>query len=427
MASVRKRGKGYQITISNGRDLNGKQILETTTFIPDPNKTPVQQKKELEVFVVTFEQKVKDGKYLDGEKITFKEFVDKWMADYAESQFELATLAQYKKLLEFHLFPALGNMKMSKIQPPQLNKLYNSMAKSRKDGKDGGYAAKTIRHVHTLASSIFTSAVKWNVLMDNPCARSSPPRQSGNDKIKFFTLEQSLAFLQAVNEPYTVTIKAHNRVNDTGKPYHVNEYTETRCLPTQYRLFFQMALFCGMRRGELIALTWDDIDLINRTINITKSTGLVDGKCITKAPKTAGSVRLISLPPLVVDLAAEYKKEQDILRDEMGTAWHGDNFVFIQTDGKQMYPSTPYKVFKEVIKRYNTTADPGQELPDIPLHGLRHTSATLLISQKTDIRTVSGRLGHSKTSTTTDIYGHFLQKADEGAADSLAEILLSKK
>ncbi|CVI73289.1 site-specific tyrosine recombinase XerS [Clostridiales bacterium CHKCI001] len=89
-----------------------------------------------------------------------------------------------------------------------------------------------------------------------------------------------------------------------------------------------------------------------------------------------------------------------------------------------MYPSTPYAAFKKLIKRYNNTVtDETLKLPNIPLHGLRHTSATLLISQNVDVKTVSGRLGHSQTSTTMDIYAHSLKKMDEVAAETLNNLL----
>ena len=111
----------------------------------------------------------------------------------------------------------------------------------------------------------------------------------------------------------------------------------------------------------------------------------------------------------------------------IGSQWIGENHIFIQWNGKQMHPDTPYKTFKRIIKRYNETVkNESDKLPDIPLHGLRHTSATLLISQNVDVRTVSGRLGHAQTSTTMDIYSHALKEMDEKAADALDQLLNKK-
>lgn len=400
MASIRKRGNTYQITVSNGRDVQGQQIRETATFTPDPNKTEKQNQKALEKFVFEFEEKVKSGKYLDGEKITFQAFTEIWKTDYAELHLEATTIQAYRHLLDTHIIPAIGHLKLSRIQPNHMNKLYNLMLKERKDGKPGGYSPTTVKRTHAVISSILSTAVKWNIVLDNPCERVSPPKQVRNtDDIQFFTLEQSEAFLGAVDADL-----------GGGK------------ISLQHKVFFLLALFCGLRRGELIALQWADFDFKRNTVSITKSTGLIDGKPYTKAPKNHSSIRTVAVPESLMSLIRQYQKEQYRLRLSLGTYWKGEGHLFIQTDGKQMYPSTPYGVFKGIIHRYNA-GDPPELLPDIPLHGLRHTSATLLISQNIDVRTVSGRLGHAQTSTTMNIYSHQLKKMDEKAAETLEGIL----
>lgn len=128
-----------------------------------------------------------------------------------------------------------------------------------------------------------------------------------------------------------------------------------------------------------------------------------------------------------MEMVKTYRKEYLQLKLRLGDAWEGDNFVFIQWNGLQMHPSTPYGEFKKIIRWYNDSVKKEEEkLPDIPLHGLRHTSATLLISQNVDVRTVGGRLGHAQTSTTMNIYSHFLKRADEAASDALENLLSVK-
>lgn len=405
MASIKKRGNSYRITVSNGRDLSGKQLLETATFVPDPARTEKQNQKALEKFVYEFEEKVKSGKFLDGEKITFQAFAERWLKEYAAAQLELTTIDVYKLLLKSHILPAIGHLKLAKIQPVHLNNLYNAMLARRQDGREGGYSPTTIKRVHALISSILSTAVRWNVLFENPCERVRPPKQTHNtEDIKYFTIEQTAAFLGALDHDLK----------------HGN-------ITLQHVLFFHLALFCGLRRGELVALTWADVDPEKGLLNIDKSTGLVSGKPYTKAPKNKSSVRVISVPGSVLELIKTYRKEQLKYRLTLGSAWEGDNFIFTQWNGCQMYPSTPYSVFKGIIHRYNDrTEDSSQKLPDIPLHGLRHTSATLLISQNIDVRTVSGRLGHAQTSTTMNIYSHALKKMDEKAADTLDSLFQPK-
>ena len=118
MASIKQIGNSYKIIVSNGYDVNGKKIRETTTFTPDQTITPKQQQKALEKFVFEFEERVKNGKYLKGEKITFKEFTNRWLQEYANQQLELTTIADYTDLLEQMIIPAIGHL--SKIQPLHL-------------------------------------------------------------------------------------------------------------------------------------------------------------------------------------------------------------------------------------------------------------------------------------------------------------------
>lgn len=358
--------------------------------------------------------------------MTFCDFSEIWLNDYAVHHLEGSTLQMYRHLLTAHIVPAIGHLKLSKVQPTHLNKLYNLLSEERKDGRPGGYSPKTVKHVHNLISVIYSIALEWNVVTENPCTRVKPPKQTPTrDKVKYFTLEQTELFIGLLDKDYAISYQAHDRTTGS-RTYHVAEYREHRRIPTQFKLFYLLALFCGMRRGELIALEWSDIDFNNNSVSITKSTSVVNGKPLTKSPKTKNSVRAISVPASVMNVVRIYRKEQLEYKLAIGSQWQGDNYIFIQWNGRQMYPDTPYSTFKNIIRRHNETANDEEQLPNIPLHGLRHTSATLLISQNVDVRTVSNRLGHAQTSTTMDIYSHALQKMDEKAADTL-DNLLSKK
>ncbi len=400
MASIRKRGKGYQVTVSNGRDVHDRQILETATWIPDPGKTEKQNQKALERFAMDFEDRVKNGKYLDGEKLTFQEFTKRWMEEYARVQLEPTTAEVYRFLLDVHAIPEIGHLKLARVQPAHLNKLYATLQKERKDGKPGGYSPTTIKRVHAVISSIMTTAVQWNIITENPCKRVKPPRQ-GNPEISFFTPEQAAAFLEELDRE-----------------------TRDGAIPLQHNIFFQLALFCGLRRGEAVALKWQDVDFDAGTVTINKSTAIVDGKKYQKTPKNRTSERTISIPRHVLSMLRRYRLEYNTYRMRIGSQWAGDGHIFIQWNGAQMHPSTPDGAMRKVIGRYNSRHK--EPLPHVTPHGLRHTSATLLISQNIDVRTVSNRLGHAQTSTTMNIYTHALQKKDEQAAETLENLLIQK-
>ncbi len=434
MASITKRGNGYRILVSNGYRTDGTKIQETTTFIPDKGLTEKQEKKALDDFVHEFEKKIKNGKFLSGEKITLKEFTERWLSDYATLSLEKTTQNTYKHNLESKIIPALGHLKLSKINPMHLQSFYKNMLEPgvRMDKKEGGYSPATIKKCHVILSSILHTAVEWQVLDSNPCDRVSPPKLTKNiDDIKYFTLEQSETFLKALDMEYSTKYKAHIRKDDTGKKYNVPEYTETRRIPFQFKVMYYIALFAGLRKGELVALAWNDIDFENNLININKSTAKDIGKQITKSPKNKTSIRKVSIPGFVTDLLKRYKTEQKELKIKLGDQWEGcegknwqdTNHIFIQWNGKQMNISTPYQTFKDIIHKYNATVeDESLKLPNIPLHGLRHTSATMLISEDVDVRTVSARLGHAQTSTTMNIYAHSLKESDKKAADKLDKL-----
>lgn len=210
----------------------------------------------------------------------------------------------------------------------------------------------------------------------------------------------------------------------------------------KYQIAINIALFCGLRNGEILGLTWNDIDFENKTISINKARAITDDDgMITKYPKTKSSIRTISAPYIVINSLKEYKKIQDmdreILSDLWDPDWYDTPWILTQWDGKGMYYHTISKWLKKIVARYNDSilndeSIPSKEksgylLPVLSIHKLRHTSATLLISRNTDIKTVAARLGHAQTSTTMDIYVHGLKSVDKKASDTLEELLTVKK
>lgn len=423
MASIRKRGNTYQIVVSNGRDMNGKQLIETATFTPDPEKTDKQNEKALQLFAMEFEKKVKDGKCFSGQRMTYSSYIDIWMKDYAEKQMEQTSYERCESALRTIILPALGHMKLSAIKPLHIQKLYDSMLKNgyEKNGKQYSYNPNTVKRVHQIISSSLNTAVYWQLIEDNPCKRVKPPKVEKQVDVKHFTLEQAQAFLEYLDEPYTITYRG--RQKHDGSPS--DQYHEERSIPLQFRVFFNIALTSGCRRGEMLALKWDDVDYAHNTVEIRKSAARVKEGIIIKAPKTFSSNRIVTLPADCMKLLKRLEIQQKEYRLQVGEYWKGEGHIFTQDDGSIMDISTPNKVFKKIIRRYNEDINHQEKLPEITLHGLRHTSATLLIAQNIDVKTVSGRLGHSETSTTMNIYAHSLAKRDEEAAASL-DILFKK-
>ncbi|MBQ7801534.1 MAG: site-specific integrase [Oscillospiraceae bacterium] len=427
MASIEERNGSYRITVSTGRDIYGKKLRERTTFTPDPSLTPKKRQKAVEEFARQFETQVQNGMAMDGRKVTLKEFTDRWLEEYAPQKLQPGTVEKYRDELD-KILPALGHLKLSELKPHNLNSFFVSMTKdgARKDGKAGGYSKGSITKTRNVLSSVLRTATEWEIIDRNPLDKVRLQAEDAADKLKFFTPEQAATFLDYIEQPYTVKTKGHRRVDDTGKAYTVGDYERTMEIPEQIRVLFNLAIYAGLRKGELLALEWSDIDFENDTISVSKAVSVVAGQQITKAPKTKNSRRVVTIPHFLIQRLRELRTAQLKYRLSLGDYWQGDNWVFIQTNGKQMSYSTPYSAFRDTLDRYNIGKPDTDQLPLIPFHGLRHTSATLLIAGKQDVRTVSSRLGHAQASTTMNIYAHALQETDRKAATALENMLVKQ-
>ena len=424
MATVTKRGKTYQVTVSNGRRSDGSQIRETTTFVPDPTKTEKQNQKALEKFVFEFEERVRSGKYLKGEKISYLEYSAIWMEEYVRKQLSPTTYERNETALKKTIIPAIGHLKLTEITPLHLQRLYREMSEKGyvQNGKHKTYSNNTIKRIHQVISSSLNTAVQWQLMDSNPCSRIKPPKVEKSGKIKCFTLQQTEAFFSYLEQPYTVSHGGRRKKDGSNSRRHV----DVKNIASKYKVLFYVTLCAGFRRGELIALTWDDIDYENNTIDISKAAARTKQGIIIKQPKSATSNRLVTLPVQVMDLLKQWQLEQESYRLSVGSYWQEGNYVFTQDNGEKLDVSTPNKVFKRIIRRYNREHkdDP---LPEITLHGLRHTNATLMIANNINMKTVSSRLGHSEIGTTMDIYAHALRSADQQTAETLGSLLFAEE
>lgn len=426
MANITERNGSYRITVSAGYDIFGKKIRETTTFTPDPTLTPKKRQKAVEDFARDFEQKVLGGISMDGRKIVLVDFVARWKEEWAMVKLQPRTVESYGLILDQQILPKIGHLKLTELKPATLNRLFIDMTKdgARRDGKPGGYSRMTIKKAQDCLSSVLRVAVDWELIEKNPMDKVRTVGESAADKIEFWTTQQAVTFLDYIEQPFAVTAKGGKRTADTGKEYMVRDYVRTTMeVPEQLRILFNLAIFAGLRKGELLALEWDDIDYDNDTVTVSKACTLAGGQQLTKEPKTKNSKRTISIPHFLTQRIKALRHERLKYRISIGDYWQGAEWIFVQDNGRQMNYSTPYLSFHKIIDRYNADKAPKDQLPAIPFHGLRHTSATLLIANKTDIRTVSARLGHAQASTTLNIYAHALEEVDRKAVSTLENAL----
>ncbi|OAT82238.1 site-specific integrase [Desulfotomaculum copahuensis] len=349
-------------------------------------------KREAEKLLDLFSAEVLKGQYVEPSKLTFKQFAERWLRDYAEPELAPKTVHRYRELLVSRIFPAMGHLKTEDIKPIHLIEFYRNLAEDglRLDGKMGKLSGSTIHHHHRLLSSILNDAVEWGVIPHSPAARVKPPKVKRR-QADCYDREQTAAMLAALDDE-----------------------------PLKYKAAVVLTVASGIREGELMGLTWRDVDFGNGTIEVLRASQSLPGMgTFTKGTKNETSERLIALPASVMELLKQHKAHQAEERLRAGDLWQGTDRVFATWDGRPMYTYTVGKWFSKFLVRHN--------LPHIKFHALRHTSASLLLAKGIPLKSVSARLGHATTGTTADIYAHALQSVDRQAADTMDEILTAGK
>ena len=427
---IRKRGKkGYEISVSGGFDSKGKRVVHSITYKPEtmtPTGKPRSEaaiKKDVEMFAVDYERRVLNGEQIAGKDYIFRDFVENvWLPEWAEMHLTIRSKESYLNILENNFMVPFGKKKLNSITTLDIQAIIN--AKYRE-----GRSVKTLKRYECAINSIFRYAYKMSIVNVNPCDRLDMPVDKNKKEVKCFDADQIVMFLNILDEEYVDHYSAHER-SINGTAYHVPAYDEVHYVNNMWKAFFYMSVATGMRRGELCALKWTDIDFEHNKVSITKSIALTKQGAIVKDPKTQSSIRELTLPevciPYLVDWYEEEKNYYLANKDtwaQKGIEDYEDNFIFIQKDGRMMHPTTPSNKFREIIMRHNERADDEHQLPLINLHALRHSSASLLIESGVDLLTVSKRMGHSKISTTLDIYTHRLKKDDHEAADAMEKIM----
>lgn len=399
MAYIKEQGNNrYLVRISCGYDENGKLIQKSRTFRPSGDSlTKAQVKKELNSFVMQFEVECKCGQSTaesmsitlptiasnHSDIPTFAVLVD----DYRKAKRDkiaITTWELYESYTSKVLIPMFGKMRVDEIRPKHIQQLisYLSTPIARKDKKGEVLSPATIRRYLTIMQSIMTFAYKFEYIDNNPAdTRRLEIPKVVHSEIEVFNDDEVEAIIDAM-------------------------FSE----PLNIRALIGISFFTGARRGEIVGLKWDDIDMEKKSIHIRRSIYKLTGQpAQEKPPKTASSVRSIAIPDMLCQILTEYKEMQTKTKERFGSTWNPNNYLFTEFNGDVMNPQTPTKQFSHFLERHG--------IRHLKLHGVRHTSATWLLSHGCDIKTVSKRLGHTSIDT-TNIYVHSLEKTDQAAAAS---------
>ncbi|SEG94686.1 Site-specific recombinase XerD [Thermomonospora echinospora] len=338
--------------------------------------------------------KARRGEYIDRNAITVAEYLDEWIEAHAV-EIKPKTLQDYRHLIERHVKPHIGGLRLQAVRPARITKLYRDLVTS--GGRNGaGLSPRTVAYVHAVLRKAFGDAVLVDQLLpSNPVERAKRPRTQRPEPGKIWTAAQLRAFLK-VAESHRLSA------------------------------FFHLAAYTGARRGELLNLRWRDVDLDGATIHIKGSAAFVAGQRIEGTTKS-GRSRIVSIDAGTVKVLRAHRKRQAAEQLEAGESWKAtDDHVFRTAWGDPIHPDTVSSLMSDLIKVHNAPKDgprPAAPLPHARLHDLRHIHATTLLLAGVPVHVVAARLGHADPSITLRVYAHVINEQLAEAAEVFAKTI----
>ena len=314
---------------------------------------------------------------------TVAAYLDTWL-DLQRSQLQPSTLVSYRSNIECYLKPGLGEVRLEELTPAQLSAFYAQLQVGGRRRGEGPLSLRSVQYCHGVLHKALADAVRMEILTRNVAISATLPRidlrGDGVKEVNCWTADELRRFL-----------------DHTGtSPLHA---------------LWHVAAATGMRRGELLGLRWDDVDMATGTIAVRRALSVVKGHAQLKQPKTS-RCRTLRLDEVTTGVLEQRRRTQERHRAE-ASAWPDEwNLVFTDDLGRHLQPVRITHAFRIAVR--------DAPVPRIRLHDLRHTHATLLLQAGVPVKVVSERLGHAQISLTLDIYAHVLPAMDADAADRFA-------
>src|SRR6266568_2773567 len=369
---IRRRSPGsWELRYSLGTDpATGRRRIVTTTFSGDRKAA----ERELRHLLRTLDT----GEHVDPTRLTVRAWLTHWL-DTVRQEVSPKSHERYAEIINNFLTPALGNLPLTKLAPSHIQEAYNSWAVGgRRDGKSGGLSPLTRRYIHTILRSALTRAVEQQLLSRNP-ADAFKKRLPKVEHQEFMTLtaDQSARLLGRI---------------------------------TPARLYWPvlLALATGMRRGEILALRWKNVDLERGTVRVVESLEQTKLGIRFKAPKNDRH-RAIALPAYAVEELRRLKRQQAEELLALGIRQGGETLLFAHADREPDQPLSLTYEFARFMGRL-------KELPRVRFHDLRHSHATQLLADGVHPKIASERLGHASVGITLDLYSHVTDTMQGDAA-----------
>ncbi|MFT9485757.1 MAG: tyrosine-type recombinase/integrase [Tepidibacillus sp.] len=369
-ASIDKIGKKFRITYDYGKDANGKRIRKFQT---------VDTKAEAERLVADFKYKQQRNQLVMKNDITLADHLKNWMDFYVAVKCQETTAYGYRNVIENHLIPYMGYIKLQDLHPALIQKYYKHLI-------DKDYSPNTVHRHHAVLRKALDFAQKQQYVYENVADRVELPKKEKYEG-KSYTAEQMKILLEKVKG-------------------------------TKLELPVYLAACLGLRREEIMGLRWENVDLEQQVLYIVEvRTAAGNNNNIIKAPKTEGSRRKLYIIDELKEILINHKEKQARRKELLGDLYYDSDYVFVRDDGKPYRVNSVTEQFKDFLEKHN--------LPIIRLHDLRHTFASVMHHKGATIKDIAEMMGHSDTSTTSRIYTHLFDNTHKEKLSIMSKILSS--
>ncbi|MBJ3804018.1 site-specific integrase [Bacillus subtilis] len=378
MASFRKRGSTWQYRIKHKDPLTHEQI--------EVSKGGFKTKKEAQLAARQEELRLNSDLEINGGDVLLKHYLKDWLTEYKQGTVRKNTYILHERNVKTKILPYFKDIKLKDIKPLRYQKFINHLAEQ-------GYSKRTIEIIHgTMFNALSTAVKPLKKLEENPCEGVTIPKISKK--------KEKLAYINSDDISFFLKIARQDNY--------------------LYYIFFKTLLETGMRKGEAAALQRKDIDLKNNYIHINKSLDfqVKEGEERFGETKTYESERRIKISnSLAKELTAhmKYLNDNRIVFNEVYE--HELDLVFCREDGKPLPKSTLFNALNRILKKSG--------LNKMPIHGLRHTHAVLLLESGATMKFVQERLGHKNITITSDVYSHISEKLENSSVDGYEEYMNS--
>lgn len=374
MAYYRKRGEKWEYRI--------KYVDRQTGKTREKTKGGFRTKKEAQIAAAEEETNINYFGFSENGSEKVENYFNQWLEVYKKPFVKPITYSVQERNVRLNILPRWGNYQLKDITRSEYQKWINELRERYSEG--------TVRRIHSIMSSALADAVhEFHIIRENPIQKIKIPKDvEKSDKVSYFTREQLTLFLNTINTPVK------------GAKYKAS---------IQYYALFSLLARTGLRIGEALALTWDDIDLDEKKLKVNKTLVYpLNSTPYLSTPKSKTSDRVVKLDDATVKIMEQHKVNQEevclLYKNYMATT---ENIIFHQHDGRWLRTNVVRDYCKSVCRRAN--------LPVLSPHALRHTHAVHLLEAGANIKYVSERLGHASIKVTADTYLHVTKKIEDDA------------